>query len=67
MTRAAFRQVDVSRAIRAATSAGMKVARCEISPDGRIVLSESAQESEDDAFARWKAKHAGRPQGAPQG
>ena len=64
MTRAAFRQSDLSRAIKGATSAGMKVNRCEILPDGRIVLSESAQEAQDDAYAAWEKKREGRSKGA---
>lgn len=33
-----FRQRDVTQALKAATAAGVKVARCEIDRDGRIVL-----------------------------
>jgi hypothetical protein len=35
---APFTQADVSRAIKGAASAGVKVERVEIMPDGRIVL-----------------------------
>lgn len=60
--RATFRQSDISRAIKAAKSAGMTVARCEISPDGRIVLSEAITESQEDVFGAWKAKREGHAQ-----
>ena len=36
--RATFRKSDVKRGIKALESAGKKVARLEISPDGRITL-----------------------------
>lgn len=43
---ARFRQADVTRAIKAATAAGMRVGRIEIDPNGRIViLPESATPS----------------------
>jgi hypothetical protein len=67
MTRAAFRQSDLARAIRAAKSAGMEVARCEILPDGRIVLCESQEAQQDDAFGQWAAKRESRTKGAAQG
>jgi hypothetical protein len=35
---AIFRQQDVTRAFRAARAAGVKVARVEIDPNGRIVI-----------------------------
>ena len=63
--RAAFTQAELTRAIRAAKSAGMAVARCEISPDGRIVLSEAAEPPAPDAFDEWKAKRGNRPQRNP--
>jgi hypothetical protein len=35
---ATFRQVDISRAVRGATAAGLAVGRVEIDPTGKIVL-----------------------------
>lgn len=61
MTRSVFRQVDLTRAIRAAKNAGMDVGACEIMPDGRIVIRESTKAPPvDDAFGAWKAKREGR-------
>ncbi|SNS80458.1 hypothetical protein SAMN05421763_1038 [[Luteovulum] sphaeroides subsp. megalophilum] len=64
MRRATFRQVDLTRAIRAAKNAGMDVGACEIMPDGRIVIRESTKARPvDDAFGAWKAKREGRVEG----
>ncbi|MFQ6776922.1 hypothetical protein V6Z69_17085 [Cereibacter sphaeroides] len=64
MRRASFRQVDLTRAIRAAKNAGMDVGACEIMPDGRIVIRESTKAPPvDDAFGAWKAKREGRVEG----
>jgi hypothetical protein len=63
MTRAAFRQSDVTRAIKAAKAAGMAVTRCEITAEGRIVLCEEPEVKQDDAFGAWKAKREGRIEG----
>jgi len=63
MTKAAFRQSDLTRAIRAAKAAGMDVTRCEILPDGRIVLSEAEESPQEDAYGAWKAKRASDAQG----
>jgi hypothetical protein len=54
---AAFRQVDLTRAVRGAKAAGLEVTRVEIGPDGRIVLSAGkieppANESELDVWRR---------------
>lgn len=57
--RATFTQAELTRAIKAAKAAGMAVTRCEIAPDGRIVLSEAATESVEDVFGAWKAKREG--------
>jgi hypothetical protein len=66
MTRAAFRQSDVTRAIRAAKAAGLANVRCEIAPDGRIVLSES-ETPPDDPYTAWKRKREAAPKGPAQG
>ncbi len=55
MGAAPFRQADLTRAIKAAKAAGMNIRRCEILPDGRIVLTEEAPAA-DDPYAAWKAK-----------
>jgi hypothetical protein len=57
--RATFTQAELTRAIKAAKSAGMTVARCEISPDGRIVLSEAAEAPAEDVFGKWQARREG--------
>jgi hypothetical protein len=61
---ATFRQVDVTRAARAATAAGLRVASIKIGRDGGIeILTAEAAPVEIDAFAEWKAKRdARRPQ-----
>jgi hypothetical protein len=61
MTRAKFRQVDVTRALRAAKAAGLNVSRCEIDKEGRITLfSDVAREATSapklTAYAKWKAE-----------
>lgn len=57
--RAAFRQSDVTRAIKAAKAAGMAVAKCEISRDGAIIISETAGNPIDPLEA-WKESREGR-------
>ena len=61
---ATFRQVDVTRAARAATAAGLRVASIKIGRDGGIeILTAEAAPVEIDAFAEWRAKRdARRPQ-----
>ena len=64
---AKFRQIDVTRALRAAQAAGIKVARTEIDADGKIVIvSEVASMATKDTVApgrvaleRWKAERNG--------
>lgn len=58
--RTTFTQAELTRAIKAAKSAGMAVTRCEISPDGRIVLSEQAVQPIEDVYGEWKAKREAR-------
>lgn len=69
MSRAAFRQVDITRALRGATAAGMAISRCEIGADGKIVLvgfhdpMAIVDPSASPALQRWKAKHGTTEQG----
>lgn len=64
--RATFTQAQLTRAIKAAQAAGLTITRCEISPDGRIVVStESEAAPPPDPFADWKAaRDARRAQGS---
>jgi hypothetical protein len=74
MTRAKFRQVDVTRALRAFKAAGFDVARCEIDAEGKIVLvspvghvvrqsdNNSVAPSGLTALERWELEQNGPPQ-----
>jgi hypothetical protein len=66
---ARFRQVDVTRALRAARAAGLEVSKVEINAEGGIVITnsvghiptltgESAVPPEQGAYERWKAKRS---------
>jgi len=58
---AAFRQVDVTRAARAAVAAGLRVASIKIGRDGAIeILTAEAAPLETDAFSEWKAQRDAR-------
>jgi hypothetical protein len=57
--RATFRQSDITRAIKAARAAGMAVAKCEISRDGAIIISDTAEKPLDPLEA-WKESRASR-------
>jgi hypothetical protein len=68
MTRAAFRQSDLTRAVKGAIAGGLPVVRSEITSDGSIRLWHTVQESEPaNAREAWKASRASRSQGNPQG
>jgi hypothetical protein len=57
---AAFRQSDVTRAVRAARAAGVDIARIEIARDGRICIIINAAEAPDDLdreLAEFQARH----------
>lgn len=59
--KAPFRQIDVTRAVRAALASGLQVVRTEIAPDGRIVLIHAADAAPPiNPFDAWKAKHDAR-------
>ena len=59
--RAPFRQVDVTRAARAVTAAGLRVASIKIGRDGGIeILTAEAAPELTDAFSEWKAKRDAR-------
>ena len=58
-TRPAFKQADVTKAVRGARAAGLEVVRTEIHADGGIVLIHKADASlapADAALETWKAK-----------
>lgn len=58
MGKTAFRQSDVTRAVKGAQAAGMDIARVEIASDGRIVVmfSGHAERSGNAAVESWFAK-----------
>jgi hypothetical protein len=60
--RAAFRQTDVSRAVRGATAAGVSIARIEVDASGKIVIIAGAlaHSTVEDDYAAWKAKRDAR-------
>ena len=60
-TAAAFRQVDVTRAVRGAAAAGLRVSGIKIGPDGGIeILTGDAPSVEVNVFSEWKAKRDAR-------
>lgn len=57
----AFKQRDVTRALKAARAAGLDISCVEIHPrTGNITIRENSvrHNSEPDAFDQWKARHA---------
>jgi hypothetical protein len=52
---AAFRQADLSRAIKATVSAGLEVGRVEIDPSGKIVIlpARKGERSQGDRSNEW--------------
>jgi hypothetical protein len=56
----AFKQADVTRAIKGAIAAGMKVARAEIDQSGRIVVVSPSEETTKPAndLDKWLAENA---------
>jgi len=61
---AKFNQVDLTRALKAAIKAGVKILRTEIGQDGTIRLIHSGEDqasielSAESAFDTWKAQNA---------
>ena len=55
-----FRQLDVTRAIRAAKTAGVEIQRIEIARDGRIVIITPAEAEHQIStpLDQWMANHA---------
>ena len=66
MTRAAFRQCDVSRAVKAAKACGLAVTGLEITPAGVIrVLTATPEAPQGGALDQWRAARARHsPEGA---
>ncbi len=65
--RAVFRQTDITRAIQAAQTAGLPVARTEITDDGRIVLHHAADAAPSNPYEEWKrAREAAGNRQGPQ-
>lgn len=61
---ARFKQGDVTRALKAANSAGLKVSRVDIEPDGKlsILISDGSRiDPPATPFDAWKEKRDARP------
>jgi hypothetical protein len=60
-----FRQSDLTRALKAAITAGLEVAAVEIDPSGKIVIMTGAKElaSSASALDKWMAKDADKAEG----
>ena len=58
----AFKQADVSRAVKGVKAAGVPVGRVEILPDGRIIVCSEAATAPapETAFDQWRAKRDAR-------
>jgi hypothetical protein len=59
-----FRQIDVTRALKAARAAGIELASVEIGQDGKIVLIKKAEASPQETvsapYDRWRAPRGSR-------
>jgi hypothetical protein len=55
-----FRQSDLTRALKAAISAGLQVESVEIDPSGKIIIMTGAKEpaSPANALDKWMTEHA---------
>ena len=60
MARAAFKQSDVTRAIRAAQAVGLPVVAFEITPEGRILVHTATEghDAADSALEGWQRGRA---------
>jgi hypothetical protein len=61
---ARFKQGDVARALKAASSAGFKVSRVEIEPDGKLCLlmaDGALVDQPSTPFDAWREKRNARP------
>ncbi len=58
----AFKQADVSRAVKGVKAAGVSIGRVEIVPDGRIIVCAQAapQPEPETAFDTWRARRDAR-------
>ncbi len=59
-----IKQADISRALKAANSAGLKVSRVEIGPDGKLsifIADCSPREPSTTPFDAWKERQNARP------
>jgi len=57
----AFKQADVSRAVKGAVGAGLAISRVEIDQEGRIVLvATSDTKAPENPLDAWMAKNAAR-------
>jgi hypothetical protein len=60
--KASFTSVELTRAIKAARSAGLAITMTRIDPDGSIILSHGdlgivpREATPDDALSKWQAK-----------
>ena len=65
--RAAFRQADVQRLIRAAKAEGVSVVGYEVRPDGAVrLLTGETEEPQRDELEEWRARRDQRKAEGPQ-
>jgi acylphosphatase len=60
-----FRQADISRAVKAAQTAGLAIGKVEVAPDGtiRVIVASTPELSPANSFDQWKSKNARAAQG----
>lgn len=54
--RAAFKQSDVTRALKGMEAAGYRAARVEIDPNGKIVVIAESPAANDDGPSDWDSR-----------